>query len=151
MDEFTLSHDPKFAPHFDHRVYSCMSYVLKTPILCIEDPDRTHHSFLRQWNGMEIDINNQWSLNNGTMGLTLRLHMNNKHEMKYKVRLKVVNVQLILNTKLYAMGICDERKRLLFHFQPLQVDQLMVMYRFKMDTDKMVKKNHLSPKGWTVE
>lgn len=151
MDEFTLSHDPKDAPHFDHRVYSCISPVLKTAILCIEDPDRTHHTFLKQWNGMEVDINNQWSLNNGTMGLTLRLHMNNKHEMKYMVRLKVVNVKMILSTTLNAMGICDERKRVLFHFQPLQVDQLIVMLGFKLETDVMIKKNHLYPKGWAIE
>lgn len=147
---YTVSHDPRDAPMYNHRVYVCQSrYVGK--ILCIEDDDKTHYPFLRQWNNMEIDINNQWSVNNGTLALNMKIHKDGRHEMKYMVRLKVSDVKIIFATKLNAMGICDERKRVLLHFGPLKLDQLYGFYQMKISTDNFVKKKHLSPKGWSIE
>ncbi len=149
-DDYTYSNDPKDAPQYDHRVYVCQSrYVQK--ILCIEDIDKGHYPFLRQWNNMEVDINNQWSVNNGTIALRLRIHKDAKHEMEYMVRLKLRHVELILSTPFNAMGVCDERRRVLLHFRPLQIVQLSRFYEFKINTDKMIKKNHLHPKGWSIE
>jgi len=147
---YTISHNPRDAPMYNHRVYLCQSkYVGK--ILCIEDDDKNHHPFLRQWNNMEIDINNQWSVNNGIIALHLKIHKDGRHQMQYMVRLKVKEVEVILGTPLYAMGICDERRRVLLHFKPLQVIQLIRFYNFKVETDQIVKENHLYPKGWSIE
>jgi len=149
-EEYTVSHDPKDAPSYNHRVYLCNSkYVGK--ILCIEDIDKTHYPFLRQWNNMEIDINNQWSLNNGTLALNMKIHKDGRHEMQYMVRLKIKDVKIIFTTSLNAMGICDERKRVLLHFRPLKLLQLYEFYKMKVTTDQFVKSEHLSPKGWTIE
>ena len=147
---YTVSHDAKDAPMYNHRVYVCHSRYVGN-ILCIEDIDKTHYPFLRQWNNMEIDINNQWSLNNGTLALNLKIHKDRRHEMQYMVRLKVSDVKIIFTTKLNAMGICDERRRVLLHFRPLRLDQLYEFYKMKISTDQFVKKNHLYPKGWSIE
>lgn len=147
---YTVSHDPKDAPGYTHRVYLCNSkYVGK--ILCIEDIDKIHYPFLRQWNNMEIDINNQWSLNNGTLALNLLIHKDGRNKMQYMVQLKTKDVKSILKAKLNAIGICDERKRVLLHLRPLKIEQLVEFYKMKISTDKFVKTNHLSPKGWSIE
>lgn len=149
-EEYTVSHNPKDAPRYNHRVYVCDSkYVGK--ILCIEDIDKTHYPFLRQWNNMEIDINNQWSLNNGILALNLLIHKNGKHKMQYMVRLKIKDVKTILSTKINAIGICDERKRVLLHLRPLKIELLVKFYKMKISTDTFIKHHHLSPKGWSIE
>ncbi len=149
-DGYTVSHDPKNAPRYNHRVYLCQSKYVRN-ILCIEDIDKMHYPFLRQWNNMEIDIDNQWSLNNGTLALNMKIHKDGRHEMQYMVRLKVKDAERILSTRLNAMGICDERRRVLLHLRPLKISQLYEFYKMKVSTDAFVKKKHLSPKGWTIE
>ena len=149
--DYTISHDTNDAPTYDHRLYSIYFPLIKQNILCIEDDDRTHYPFLKQWVGMEIDINNQWSVNNGTLGLEVVIHKDGKHKMYYMVRVKLQHARLILNSPLNCIGICNERKRILLPVRLPMTDDLLMFFRFKIATDDYVKKNHLSPKGWTIE
>lgn len=149
--DYSVSHDPKDAPFYTHRLYVIRYNLIKSDLLCIEDPDRTHHPFLKQWVGMEIDINNQWSVNNGTLGLEVLIHKDGTHKMRYMVRVKLEHAKAILNSPLQAIGICDERKRILLPVRLPMVNDLIMFYKLKIDTDHFIKQNHLSPKGWSIE
>ncbi len=149
--DYTISHDPNDAPSYDHRLYSIYFPLIHQEILCIEDDDRTHYPFLKQWVGMEIDIGNQWSVNNGTLGLEVILHKDGKHKMEYMVRVKLQHARLILNSPLNCIGICDDRRRILLPVRLPMIDDLLMFFQFKIATDNFVKKHHLSPKGWTIE
>jgi len=148
--DYTQSHDPKDAPFFDHKLYVLpMSPIGK--ILCIEDTNRTHYPFLRQWRGMEIDVNNQWSVNNGTLGLSVVIHKDSRHKMKYMVRVKVAEAKILLESQYRTIGICDERKRILLPIVLPMLEDLEIFFKLKTNTDKFVKENHLYPKAWSIE
>jgi hypothetical protein len=149
--DYSVSHDPKDAPSYDHRLYTIHFPLMGSDLLCIMDDDRTHYPFLKQWQGMEIDINNQWSVNNGTLGLEVVLHKDGKHEMKYMVRVKMQHAKTILNAPLNAIGICDDRKRIILPVSLPNLEDLKQFYKLKLNTDNYIKKNHLSPKGWSIE
>lgn len=147
--DFTVSHDPKDAPIFTHK-----AKIVKSPyvgdIVGIIDDDTKHYHFLKSWNNMEIDINNQWSVNNGTLGLEVCLHKDGKNKVEYMVRLPVKIAETILKTSLNAMAVCDEGKNILLHFKPLKVNQLFEFFILKKRTDAYVIDNNLSPRGWTL-
>lgn len=149
--DYTISHDFNDAPAYDHRLYSIYFPLINHDILCIEDDDRAHYPFLKQWVGMEIDIYNQWSVNNGTLGLEVVLHKDGKHKMKYMVRVKLQHARIILSSPLNCIGICNDRRRILLPVRLPMIDDLLMFFQFKVDTDDYIKKNHLSPKGWTIE
>lgn len=149
--DYSVSHDSKDAPAYNHRLYVIRYPLINSDLLCIEDPDRSHYPFLKQWAGMEIDINNQWSVNNGTLGLEVLLHIDGQHKMQYMVRVKMEQAKVILKTPLQAIGICDERKRILLPVRLPNLKDLIEFYNLKKNTDNFIKKNHLSPKGWTIE
>ncbi len=146
-----ISHDPKDAPIFTHKVFTVYWSYLNCNILAIQDDDRTHYPFLKQWVGMEVDIENRWSVNNGTLGLDMTLHNAGKHKMDYCVRLKTPQAQLILKTQNNVIGIINEQKRLIYVFQPLKIKELAEFTEFKKEIDVYVKHEHLYPKGWSVE
>ena len=146
-----ISHDPRDAPIFTHRVFTVYWSYLNCDILAIQDDDRAHYPFLKQWVGMEVDIDNRWSINNGTLGLDMELHNGGKHTMHYCVRLKIPQVELILKTKNNVIGIINEQKRLVYVFQPFRIRDLEGFLHVKKKTDAMVKEKHLSPKGWSIE
>jgi len=148
--DYTLSHDPNDAPYFDHKLY-VLSMRDVGKILYIEDTDRTHYPFLKQWQGMEIDINNQWSVNNGILGLEVVIHKDGRHKMRYMVRVKLAEAKILLESQYRAIGICDERKRILLPLNLPMIDDLLLFYDFKTNTDKYVKENHLYPKAWSIE
>ncbi len=148
---YSVSHDSKDAPVYDHRLYVIRYHLIHSDLLCIEDTDRAHYPFLKQWAGMEIDINNQWSVNNGTLGLEVLLHKDGKHKMQYMVRVKVQHAKIILNSPLRAIGICDERRRILLPVSLPNIVDLVRFFKLKLDTDNFIKKNHLNPKGWSIE
>jgi len=150
-DGFEISHDSEDAPMYTHRVYPAISKHLGIVLVAIEDDDHHHYHFLKAWDNMEIDINNQWSLNNGTLALDLILHKDGKNKVHYMVKLSTKNVKKILKTPLNAMAICDDAKNVLLHFRPLQIEQLVNFYCAKTSTDDFIKKNYLSPKCWSVE
>jgi len=149
--DYTLSHDSRDAPAYDHRLYSIYFPLICQKILCIEDDDKTHYPFLKQWQGMEIDINNQWSVNNGTLGLKVVIHKDGKHKMKYMVRVKVSEAKILLESQYRIIGICDERKRILLPLVLPMINDLLMFFDFKSNTDKFIKKNHLYPKAWSIE
>lgn len=146
-----ISHDPKDAPKFSHKIFSVYWSHIQSKILAIQDDDRSHYPFLKQWVGMEVDIENQWSLNNGTLGMDMALHNAGKHRMEYCVRLKVVEAEQLLKTKYQVMGIINEQKRLIYAFQPLKMAELENFVFMKKKIDSEVKKRHLHPKAWTIE
>jgi len=146
-----ITHDPRDAPTYTHKVFTVYWSYLNCNILAIQDDDRTHYPFLKQWVGMEVDIENRWSVNNGTLGLDVELHNGGKHKMQYCVRLKIPQAELILKTQENVIGIINEQKRLIYAFQPLQIRELARFLQFKKETDAMIKQNHLSPKGWSIE
>ena len=151
ISDYRISHDPKDAPMYDHRLYVINFPLIGKDILCIMDDDRSHYPFLKQWQGMEIDIENQWSVNNGILGLEVILHKDNKHKMKYMVRIKLKHAKIILNSFLKCIGICDDRQRILLPVSLPNLKDLMEFYNFKIETDNFIKQNYLSPKGWTIE
>ena len=146
-----ISYNPKDAPLFSHKVYEVYYPMIKSKVIAIQDDDRTHYPFLKQWVGMEIDIDCQWSVNNGTLGLDMVLHNAGKHRMEYCVRLKIPQAKQILKTPHNFMGIINEQKRLIYGFMPLNLEQLAEFIDFKIETDNYVKKKHLSPKAWSIE
>ncbi len=146
-----VSHDPRDAPNFSHRVFEVFYPMLKSKVIAIQDDDRTHYPFLKQWVGMEVDIECQWSINNGTLGLDLLLHNAGKHRFEYCVKLKTPQAIQILKTPLHFMGIMNEQKRLIYGFKPLQVKQLAEFVAFKKEMDDYVKHEHLYPKGWSID
>jgi len=146
-----VSHDPRDAPTYTHKVFTVYWSYLNCDILAIQDDDRTHYPFLKQWVGMEVDIENTWSVNNGTLGLDMELHNKDKHKMQYCVRLKIPQAELILKTQNNMIGIINEQKRLIYAFQPLQIRELAEFLQFKKETDSYIKQEHLSPKGWSIE
>jgi len=147
---YTLSHDPKDAAHFTHKAFFLQSpYVGK--VVGIRDEDKKHYHFLKAWHNLEIDINTQWSINNGVMGVELQLHKNDKNKVSYMTKLPLKMVELILQTKLNCMAICDESQNILLHIKPLKVNQLLEFYMVKKETDTYIKKNNLSPSGWALD
>ena len=147
---FWVSHDPKDAACFTHKAKIVKSKHIGEVVGIIDD-ERKHYHFLRAWDHMEIDINNQWSINNGVMGLELELHKDGKNKVHYMVKLKPKIVEKILKTPLNCMAICSEGYDVLLHFKPLKVKQLFDFFIFKINTDKFVKEKHLSPPGWTID
>lgn len=146
-----ISHSSKDAPIYTHRIYTVFYSFLGCNVLVIQDEDRTHYPFLKQWVGMEIDIECQWSINNGTLGLDMALHNNKKHMMEYCVKLKTKDAELILKTPYNLMGILNEQKRMIYAFKPLKVEELSEFLILKKTFDAKIKKEHLSPKGWSIE
>lgn len=146
-----ISHDPKDAPKFTHKLFTVPWSYIHSDIIAIQDDDRTHYPFLKQWVGMEVDIENQWSLNNGTLGLDMALHNAGKHRFEYCVRLRVKDAQHLLQTKHRVIGILNDYKRLIYIFQPLKTEQLEEFVKMKLQVDREVKKRHLSPKAWSIE
>jgi hypothetical protein len=146
-----ISHDPRDAPMFSHKVFEVFYPLINSKVIAIQDDDRTHYPFLKQWVGMEVDIECQWSINNGTLGLDMELHNAGKHSFEYCVKLKMVQAIQILKTPHHFMGIINEQKRLIYGFKPLKVNQLAEFIAFKKETDDYVKHEHLYPKGWSVE
>ena len=117
---------------FDHKLY-ILQMIGVGNVVCIEDIDKSHYPFLKQWRGMEIDINNQWSINNGTLGLELVIHNNNKHKMSYMVRVKLVEAKIILTSRVH-IAICDERKRILLPLLLPEIDDLKMFFMMKVQT-----------------
>ena len=148
--DFTISHDPKDAACFTHKAYVIQSKYVGE-VVGIRDEEPKHYHFLKAWNNMEIDINNQWSINNGIMGLELELHKDGKHKVHYMVKLPLKFVEKILSAKLNCMVICDEGRNALLHFKPLKLEQLLEFYIFKKETDAFIKKNYLHPPGWIID
>ena len=146
-----ISHNSEDAPMYSHRVFTVYWSFLNANILAIQDDDKTHYPFLKQWVGMEVDIENQWSINNGTLGLDMALHNGGKHRFEYCVRLKIPEAELILKTQHHVIGIINEQKRMIYGFRPLKIRELAEFIQFKKDTDAMVKRDHMSPKGWSIE
>ncbi len=136
---------------YTHRVFTIYWSYLNCDILAIQDDDRTHYPFLKQWVGMEVDIENQWSINNGTMGLDMTLHNAGKHQMNYCVKIKISDAELIIKTQENVIGIINEQKRLIYAFKPLKVKGLVEFLEFKKDTDAWIKQKHLYLKGWSIE
>ncbi len=149
--DYSVSHDPKDAAYYTHRIYVIHYPLIRRDLLCIQDEDKAHYPFLKQWAGMEIDINNQWSVNNGVLGLEVLLHIDGKHKMRYMVKVKLPQAELLLQSPLRAIGICDERKRILLPVSLPNLRDLVQFYKLKKNTDQFVKHNHLSPKGWNYE
>lgn len=147
---FHLSHDPKDAACFTHRVKLVQSKYVGEVIGIIDD-NKKHYHFLKAWNNMEIDINNQWSINNGIMGLEVELHKDGKNKVRYMVKLSLKQVEKILRAKLNCMVICDEGRNPLLHFQPLKIKQLLEFYVFKLSTDRYIRDNNMSPPGWVLD
>lgn len=148
--EAGVSHDPKDAPHFSHRTLFIYSSFLNQRILCIEDDDKTHYPFLKQWNGMEIDIENQISVNNGTMGLDVAIHRNNKPRFEYLVRLKTKEMQKVLDDE-GVIGFSNHNQKLIFIARLPKIDEIQEFIDYKKEIDRYVKDNYLSPKAWSIE
>lgn len=149
---YTVSHNAKDAPLYTHRAYVVRSPMAKIgEIVTIMDDDKTHLRFLRGWINCELDIETQWSLNNGVFAVTIVLHRNNKNRVKYNVKLSGAFVRRILRSPLNAMAICDERKKILLYFSPLKVDQLLEFYKMKYVTDRFMIDNLISTPGWHVD
>lgn len=148
--EAGLSHDPKDAPHYSHRTLFLYNSLLKQKILCIEDDDKTHYPFLKQWNGMEIDIENQISINNGTLGLDVAIHRNNKPRFEYLVRLKIEEMQKVMDDE-GVLGFSNHNKKILFLARLPKIDEIQEFIDFKKQTDDFIKKQHLSPKAWSIQ
>lgn len=146
-----ISHDPNDAPMFTHKVFIIYWSFLNANVLAIQDDDRAHYPFLKQWVGMEVDIENQWSINNGTLGLDMVLHNAGKHRMEYCVRLKIPEAELILKTQYNIIGIINEQKRMIYGFRPLKIKELEEFVQFKKDLDAKIKHEHIHPKGWSFE
>lgn len=148
---YRVSHDAKDAPHYTHR-----AYVVKSPIpevgevVTIMDDDKSHLRFLRGWINCELDIETRWSLNTGVFAVDIVLHRNNKNKVKYKVKLTGKLVEGILKAPLNAMGLCDERKRIILYFSPREVNQLYKFYQMKYDIDRYVTDKQISTPGWHV-
>ena len=152
-DFYTVSHDAKDAPHFTHRAYVIKSGIAELgDIVAIMDEDRSHLAFMRGWVNCVIDIDNNWSLNNGVFGMDLKLWRNNKNKnlVKYKVKFTVKQVKKILCTPLCGMAICDERKEVLVPFMPRVVNHLYKFYKMKHVGDRYMIDNLKSIPGWHV-
>jgi len=147
---YTISHDPKDAACFTHRVKLVKSKYAGDVVGIVDENPKNYH-FLKAWNNMEIDINNQWSINNGVMGLELELHKDGKHKVRYMIKLSLKLVKKILETKLNCMVICDEGQNPLLHFRPLKVEQLYEFYLLKIQTDRYLKDNNQNPSGWIID
>lgn len=148
--EAGISHDPEDAPHYSHRTLELYNPMLKQKVLCIEDEDKSHYPFLKQWNGMEIDIENQFSINNGTLGFDLAIHMDGKHRFEYLVRLKNETAQKIVDDE-GVLGISNHNKKILLLVVLPKLNELPEFIKFKKQTDQYVKDNHLSPKAWSIQ
>lgn len=148
--EAGLSHDKEDAPHYSHRTLFLYNSLLKQKILCIEDDDKTHYPYLKQWNGMEIDIENQISINNGTLGLDVAIHRNNKPRFEYLVRLKIEEMQKLLDDQ-GVLGFSNHNKKILFLARLPKTDEIGAFINFKKDTDQFIKDNHLYPKAWSIQ
>lgn len=154
MPKAGISHDPKDAPHFTNKVFTVYWSFINAQILAIQDDDRTHYPFLKQWVGMEVDLENQFSINNGTLGMEVYLHNANKHEMHYLVRLKIEDAELIVKTEHNVVGVIDGNKRLLYAFRPINISQLEEFIEMKKYGDKKVKEKNYGlygSKGWTIQ
>jgi hypothetical protein len=148
--EAGISHDKEDAPHYSHRTVIIYNSLLKSKILCIEDDDKTHYPFLKQWNGMEIDIENQVSINNGTLGLDVAIHRNNKPRFEYLVRLKIEEMQKVIDDQ-GVIGFSNHNKKIIFLARLPKTDEIQDFVNFKKDTDNFIKKKHLYPKAWSVQ
>ncbi len=149
---YTVSHNPKDAPHYTHRAYVVRSPLKEVgEIVVIMDDDKSHLRFLRGWINCEIDIETRWSLNNGIFAVDIVLHRNNRNKVKYKIKLTGKLAEMIIRSPLNAMGICDERKRIILYFQPRAVDQLYKFYQMKYATDRYVIDNQIYTPGWHVD
>lgn len=149
-----ISHDPKDAPHYSHKFFYIYWSYLKQKILAIQDDNRSNYPFLKQWVGMEVDINDQWSLNNGVLGYEVVLHNAKKHPIHYFIRLKTKDAEHILKTEHNVIGVCDRNKKLLYCFVPLNMTQLMIFLTGKKETDKKVKEKTYGlygMRGWNIE
>jgi len=146
-----ISHNPEDAPEYTHRVVQAISPLLRKKIICIEDDEKDHYPFLKQWSAMEIDIDNQFSINNGTLGLDMAIHNKGAHKMEYTVRFKIADAKLFLNMVVPVIGVCDERRRIMLHVVPLKVQQFQEFYKIKIQTDRYVKEHHIYPKAWSFE
>lgn len=147
---YTVSHDSKNAPQYTHR-----TKFVKSPyfgeIVGIIDDEKKHYHFLKAWSNMVIDINNQWSVNNGVMALDIELHKDGKNKVSYMVKLSSQMVVNILKTRANAIAICDEARNILLYIMPLKVDQLLEFYMMKKETDDYIKKNNLHTRGWILD
>lgn len=147
---YTVSHNPKDAPNYTHIAYILKSSTPKIKqLVAICDDDRSHLMFLRGWINCELDIETQWSLNNGVFAVKIVLSKG-KHKVKYYIKLTVKQVEQILRTTLNAMAICDGRKRIILYIKPLKVTQLFEFYKMKHTTDRYMIDNLKSSPGWHV-
>jgi len=148
--EAGISYDPNDAPHYSHRTLILYNSFLKQKILCIEDDDKTHYPFLKQWNGMEIDIEDQISINNGTLGLDIAIHNGGKHRFEYLVRLRNETMKKIYDDE-GVLGISNHNKKIVLLIRLPKIDEIPGFLNFKVDTDNYIKENHLSPKAWSIQ
>lgn len=148
--EAGISHDPKDAPHYSHRITIIYNSFLRQKVLCIEDDDKTHYPFLKQWNGMEIDIEDQVSINNGTLGLDMAIHKDGNHRFEYLVRLKNETMKKIWDDD-GVIGISNHNQKILLLVRLPKIDEIPKFLNFKIETDKYIKQNHLSPKAWSIQ
>lgn len=156
--DYRFSHDPKDAAHFTDRAFFVISPKLKRMkmvkdgvIIGIRDENKKHYHFLKAWDNLEIDIHTRWSINNGVMGLKLKISNNNKNHVSYMVKLTLKMVEKILSTPLGCFAICDESQNVLLHLQPVNLKQLAEFYVYKKQGDKFFKEKNLSPKGWIID
>ena len=95
---YTLSHNPKDAPHYTHVAYILQSLIPEIKeLVAICDDDKSHLRFLRGWLNCELDIETQWSINNGIFAVKIVLSKG-KHKVKYSVKFTVKQAAMILST-----------------------------------------------------
>ena len=147
---YTLSHNPKDAPHYTHVAYIVTSTIPEIKeLVAICDDDKSHLRFLRGWINCELDIETQWNINNGIFAVKIVLSKG-KHKVKYYVKLTVKQAEQILRTPLNGMAICGENKRIIMYFKPLKIEQLFEFYNMKHATDRYMIDNLKSSPGWHV-
>lgn len=148
-----ISHDPADAAQWTHRTTMIYYPMIKSKILSIIDEDKKHYPFLKQWVGMEVDIDCQWSINNGVLGLDMALHNADKNRFEYCIKMKPAEAQHILDTPHNLVGITNQDKRLIYGFKPLMLPQLAEMIETKKYGDAAVRKKNFgnSMRGWQLD
>ena len=144
---YTLSHDEDDIPTYTHETITTNSNIGFNQIVAIVDENENHHSYLKKWLKKTIDVETRYWIHDGQLGGCYRVYDGKDSPIfEYIFKLTLQQAQLIADTILNPLGICDENHLLLFIGQSMSIQDLKDFIRYKEGIDNMTN----PPKLWKI-
>jgi len=142
------SHDEDDLPTYTHECVIIKDQIGFSRIAAIVDENKNHYRYLSKWFRKEIDVETRYWVADGQLGCWHKMFDGpNSYAMEYIFKLTVEQAELIADTILNPIGVCNKDNYVLFIGQSMSIQDLkdLILYKKKGD-----KSNPHPSKSWKV-